>query len=218
VRTALLSVAVGLVGAVGVAASGWALQASALPPPKPAARIAADTSAWFHDYRLVVDVFHVDHRRVKGACLRGWFRRPDGPKVRASLLSLRFGPVLLLSAGRRVSRVGGRRNRRLPARLLASVGCSGKLAPRLAGVAQSGADYTAARSYAANQPAVRLKLERVRDERLTLYVSPRTYQPLVAIGDAHGREATARLYLTRVTRALLARFHFPTEAEPRPKR
>jgi hypothetical protein len=213
VRTALLSVAVGLVGAVVVAASGWALQASALPPPKPAARIAADTSTWFYDYRLVVDVFHVDHRRIKGACLRGWFPRPGGPKSRASLLSLRFGPVLLLPGGGQVSRVGGRRNRLLPARLLASVGCSGKLAPRLAGVAQSGGDFTAARSYAANQPAIRLKLERLRGERLTLYVSPRTYQPLVAIGDARGREVTARLYLTRVTRTLLARFHLLAETE-----
>ena len=217
-RTALLSVAVGLAGAVGVAASGWALQASALPPPKPAARIAADTSTWFHDYRLVIDVFHVDHRRIKGACLRGWFPRPGGQRIRASLLSLRLGSVLLLSGGRRVWRVGGPRNRVPPARLLASVGCSGKLAPRLAGVAQSGADYTAARSYAANQPAIRLKLERVRDERLTLYVSPRTYQPLVAIGEAHGREVTARLYLTPVTRTLLARFHLLTEAEFRQMR
>jgi len=150
VRTALLTVAVGPVGAVGVAASGWALQASALPPPKPAARIGADTSTWFQNYRLVVDVFHTHHRTIKGACPRGWFPGPGGPKIRASLLSLRRGAVLLLS-GRSVSLVGRRRNR--------------------------------------------------------------LHQPPVAIGDADGREVTARLYLTRVTRTLLARFHMLAEAE-----
>src|SRR5262249_56901862 len=70
VRRALLSVAVGLAGAACVTASGWALPAAALPPPTPAARVAAEASAWFHDYRLVVDVFHFHHRRMTGACLR----------------------------------------------------------------------------------------------------------------------------------------------------
>jgi len=214
VRRALLSVAIALAGAASVTASGWAIQAAALTPPKPAYRVAADTSTWFHEYRLVVDVFHLDHRRITGACLRGWFSGPGQPKVRASLLSLKGGPVLLVSGGRRVTLVAGRRSRLLPARLLASVGCTGKLAPRLAGAAQSGADFTAARSYAANQPAIELKLERLRGERLTIYVSPRTYEPLVVSGDAHGREATARLYLTRVTKRLLARFHLLAEFEP----
>jgi hypothetical protein len=213
VRRALLSVAIGLAGAASVTASGWAIQAAALTPPKPAYRVAADTSTWFHEYRLVADVFHLDHRRITGACLRGWFSRPGQPKVRASLLSLKTGPVLLVSGGRRVTLVAGRRSRPFPARLLASVGCTGKLAPRLAGVAQSGADFTAARSYAANQPAIELKLERLRGERLTIYVSPRTYEPLVVSGDAHGHDATARLYLTRVTERLLARFHLRAEFE-----
>jgi hypothetical protein len=218
VRRALLSVAIGLAGAASVTASGWALQAAALTPPKPAYRVAADTSTWFHEYRLVVDVFHLDHRRITGACLRGWFPRPGRPRIRASLLSLKTGPVFLVSGSRRVTRVAGRRRRPLSARLLASVGCTGKLAPRLAGVAQSGADFTATRSYAANQPAIELKLERLRGERLTIYVSPRTYEPLVVTGSAHGREATARLYPTRVTRRLLIRFRLLSELEPRIKR
>jgi hypothetical protein len=200
VRRALLSVAIGLAGAAGVAASGWALQAAALPPPTPAARVAADASVWLHEYRLVVDVFHVDHGRIKGACLRGWFRTPHHGKRRGSLLSLRSGP---------------RHHRRLD-RLLASAGCSGKLAPRLAAAAQSGSDIDASRAYAANQPAIELKLKRFRHERLTLYVSPRTYRPLVAIVALHGREATARLFLNRARPSLLAHFHLLRV--PRPSR
>jgi hypothetical protein len=198
VRRALLSVVIGLAGAACVTASGWAIQAGALPPPTPAARVAADASVWLHEYRLVVDVFHVDHRRFKGACLRGWFRTPHHGKKRGSLLALRS--VL--------------RHRRL-VRLLASAGCSGKLAPRLAGAAQSGSDIDASRGYAANQPAIELKLPPVRDERLTLYVSPRTYRPLVAIVAHHGLEATARLFLNRARPTLLARFHLPRDVARR---
>jgi len=62
VLRALLSVAVGLAGAAGVAASGWAIQAAALPPPTPAARVAADASTWFHEHRFIVDVFHFEAR------------------------------------------------------------------------------------------------------------------------------------------------------------
>jgi hypothetical protein len=216
VRRALVSVAVGLAGAAGVTASGWALQAGALPPPTSAARVAADASAWLHDYRLTVDVFHVDHRRIKGACLRGWFRARDGRTTRGSALSLRPEPVLIVS-GHRVAVLSGHRSKTLPVRLLAAAGCAGKLAPRLAGAAQAGSDFKAERSYAANQPAIKLKLEPFKHERLTLYVSPRTFRPLVAIVDVRNEEATARLYLNRVKPRLLARFHLLRTIERRPR-
>ena len=96
-RRALLSVVVALAGAAGVTASGWALEATALPPPKPAAFVAADASVWLLEHRLAIDVFHFEHRRFKGACLRGWFRARNGTKTQASLLSFRAGPILRLS-------------------------------------------------------------------------------------------------------------------------
>jgi hypothetical protein len=205
VRRTLLSAAVAFAGAACVTASGWALQAGALPPPRPATRVAADASAWFHDYRLVVDVFHVDHRRLMGACLRGWFPRPHRPKARASLLSLGAGPLRMpdkrhpwLAAARRGSG---------PNRLLAFVGCSGKLASVLGAAAQSGDHLSTERSFAANQPAVALEVKHGKDERLTLFVSPRTYRPLVAFADLEGRQATARLYLSRLQSGLLGQFH-----------
>lgn len=200
-------------------ASAWALQAAALPPPNPAARIAADASAWFHEYRLAVDVFHFDNRRVKGACVRGWIKRRNGGKVRASLLSFDAGPILRLSGKRHVSVVAARRRRRFPPGLLAAdAGCSRMLARTLATAAQSGGHLTTERSYAANRPAVALELQRGREERLTLYVSPRTDRPLVAFVDLDRRQITARIYLQRATRRMLARFRLFRDVAPEPQR
>lgn len=215
-RRALLSVTVGLAGAAGVTASGWALQAGALPPPTPAARVAADASAWFHDYRLVVDVFHIDHRKTKGACLRGWFGHADGRRVRASLLSLDSGRHA--SGGRRVSVILGSARRLPPSEVAAAAGCSGELAPMIAGAAQRGGHVTVSRGYAANRPAIALKLSHGDEMRLTLYVAPRTRRPLVAIVALDGHEATARLYLSRVKRQILRRFHLLRLAKPLPRR
>lgn len=205
-RRTLLSVTVALVGVAGVTASGWALQAAALPAPRPATRIAADASAWLHHYRLVADVFHVNHRRVLGACLRGWFPGAHRRKVRASLLSLGSRPLLLparhpwLAA----SRHGGQ-----PGRIMAFAGCSGELASVLAAAAQSEGHLSIERGYAANQPAIALELRHGQGERLTLYVSPRSYKPLVAFVDLERRQAAARLYLERLRPGLLNRFHLP---------
>ena len=197
-------------GAAAVVAGGWALQATALPPPEHADRVAADASAWLHDYRLVVDVFHIDHRRLEGACLRGWFPGPGRTKSRASLLSLGSGHVFRFTSGRRVSPGSRDRDGQRPGGLMALAGCSAKLSSVLASAAQSGGHaLRIERGYAANQPAIALRVGRTHHERLTLYVSPRTYLPIVAIVERGGHTATARLYLNRITPALLARWRLP---------
>lgn len=207
-----------LAGVAGVVASGWALQAAALPPPKPAARVAADASVWFHEFRLAVDVFHFDHRRIQGACVRGWQQRRNGTKIRASLLSFRSGPILRVSR-KRVSVVAARRRRRFPRGLAAAdAGCSRMLARTLAAAAQGAVHLTMERAYAANRPAIALELQRGRKAHLTLFVSPRTNRPLVAFVDLHGLEVTARIYLQRVTRAMLAEFRLLHRIEPEPRR
>ena len=219
VRRALLSVAVALAGVAGVVASGWALQAAALPPPKPAARVAADASVWFHDYRLAVDVFHFDHHRTEGACLRGWLRRRNGSKTHESLLSFEAGPILRVLGRRNVSVVVAHRQPRFPPALLAAdVGCSRMLARTLAAAAQGAAHLTTERAYAANRPAVALELRRGREGRLTLFVSPRTNRPLVAFVDFDGQKITARIYLQRVTRRVLAQFRILHRIKPEPRR
>lgn len=208
-----MSVTVALAGAAAVTLSGWALQAAVLPPPTPAARVAADASAWFHEYRFVVDVFHLDHRRTTGACLRGWFPRRHKPKARASLLSLGSGRLVRVPARKHALLAAGREGR-VPRRILAVVGCSGQIAPILAAAAQSGASHlTTERSYAANRPAIALELDGNRSAHLTVYVSPRSFRPLVAFIDAHGREATARVYLARARPNLLRRFHLLQEGK-----
>lgn len=218
-RRALLSVAVAFAGAAGVAASGWALQAAALPRPKPAARVAADASVWFHEYRLVVGIFHFHHQRLEGACVRGWERGRNGSKLRTSLVSFRAGPILRVSGKRHVSVVEARRRRRFPPGLLAAdVGCSRMLARTIAAAAQGSGRLTMERAYAANRPAIALEVQRGREERMTLFVSPATYRPLVAFVDLDGRKITARIYLPRVRRRVLAQFGLLHRIEPEPRR
>jgi len=214
VRRALLSIAVALAGAAGVTASGWAVQAGALPPPTPATRIAADASVWLHEHPLLVDVFHRDDRRTNGACLRGWFARRHRSKARGSLLVLGSRRTVLFPAQRRVW-IAAALRREDRSRILALVGCSGELAQAFATAAQRGGRLTAERSFAANQPAVALELRNGKAERLTLYVSPRSYQPLVAFVDLHGVEATARVFPARRTPAELSRFHLLPEERDR---
>lgn len=194
--------------------SAWALQAAALPPPRPAARVAADASVWLHEYRLAIDVFHFRHRRIKGACLSTWLRRPDEMRVRSSLLSFGSGPTLRVSGRRHVS-VEARRGRGpFPSGLLAAdAGCSRILSEALTAAAQNGGHLTTERSYAANRPTIALELQRSRKERLTVFVSPRTDRPLVAFVHLDRRNITARIYLQPATRRALALFGLLHEIE-----
>jgi hypothetical protein len=218
VRRALVSVVVAFAGAAGVTAAGWALQAATLPAPRPAAQVAADASVWFHEYRLGVDVFHFHHRRIEGACVSTWSRRPDGKKTRTSVLSFRSGPILRISAKRRVSVVTARRRRRFPPGLLAAdAGCSRLLSGALTSAAQNGGHITTERGYAANRPAIAVEVQLGREKRLTVFVSPRTDRPLVAFVDLDRRQITARIYLQRVTRRSLAPFGLLHAIKPRPK-
>lgn len=214
-RRAILSVSIAVLATAGVTASGWALQAAALPSPKPAALIAADASVWLHDYRLVVDVFHFDHRRTKGACLRGWFRHSHGPRVRGSMLSLESGTTVRAWARGRVTIRRAPADRVLSGRLAVAAGCTGKLEGALVAAAQGGAKLTARRAYAANRPAVALEWSRGRDRHETLYVAPRTDRPLVAILELAAGNATARLFLARARPPLLERFHLPVPRRAR---
>jgi hypothetical protein len=177
-----------------------------LPPPKPAARVAADASVWFHEHRLAVDVFHFDHRRAEAACVRGWLHSRDGTKIRGSLLSLKAGPILRVSGKRHVSVLVARRGAFPPGPLAATAGCSRTLADALAAAAQGAGHLTMERAYAVNHPAIALELQLNREERLTLFVSPETARPLVAFVDLDGQKITSRIYLQRIRPWVLAQF------------
>jgi hypothetical protein len=201
VRRALLSVGVGLAGAAALAGAGWTIQSVALPQPAHADRLAVDVEAWFHYHRFAIDIFHSQDRRSRGECLRGWYAQVHHHLARGSILALAGGPVALTTARGRVEFASGRRRLGLPAFLAARVGCTASLADELDMAAQSGLHLRVERAYAANQPVLALRLPRLSDERLSLYVSPRDYRPLVAIAAVDGRVAAARLYLARATPA-----------------
>jgi hypothetical protein len=74
------------------------------------------------------------------------------------------------------------------------------------------------RAYAANRPAIALELRRNREARMTLFVSPPTDKPLVAFVDLDGQKITARIYLQRVRRRVLAEFRLLHRIKPEPRR
>jgi hypothetical protein len=96
--------------------------------------------------------------------------------------------------------------------MLAVVGCSGELSRVIVEVAQSGGRLTTERSYAANRPAIALEMEPAKRARLTLYVSPRTYRPLVAFAYVEGQHVTARLYMARLTGRWSRSFQVPSRS------
>lgn len=206
-RGALVSVVVFLAGAGAVGAAGWSLQTATLPPPDRASRVAADVSTWLREYHYSIDIFHSHDRRLRGSCLSGWFPRSQGAMLRPGVMLALGGRTVVLDTGRKYLRfVVGRQRPDFPASLAIAAGCTTSLGNALYAATRASGDLSVERAYAANQPALALHLPPVRDERLTIYVSPRKYRPLVAIAAAEGRTATARLYLVRATLPLRKRY------------
>lgn len=201
-----------------VAGTAWSIETVGLPPPARADRVAADIARWLHSYRLAVDVFHIEGRRTTGECFRSRFRFPHGSPGTASVVSFTPGPVALVSEHHHAEILSGRREPGLPMRLAARAGCTYELLIQLANVAQAGLHVRVERAFAAGQPALALRLPRLREERLTLFVTPRTYRPLVAFVAVKRREVSARLFLTRVTPGLLARFRLGPGGRPEERR
>lgn len=196
----------GFAGVAVLASAGWAVQRVGLPRPAQADRVAADAEAWLNYHRFSIDIFHTDDHRFRGACLRGWYALPRH-RARGSLLVLTGGPVALATRMGHVEFTSGRRLPEFPAFLAVASGCTGSLANELNAATQSGLRLDVDRAFAANQPALALRLPRLHDERLVLYVSPRSYEPLVAIIALGGRIASARLYLARATPTREAKLH-----------
>lgn len=204
-RRALLSVAVALAGGGALAGAAWSVQAAGLPPPSRAGRVAADATRLLSEHRVIVDIFHLDHQRLRGICVGGWFPLPDGKKAPGSLLALQSGTQYLIAGGKVHADLGLRRRARLP-RLAFEVGCGRNITRALLPAEQGGVHLRAERAYAAGRPAIALRLHSAHDGGFSLYVAAGTYQPLVAIVHRWGETMTARLYLAHFTPALLSRF------------
>lgn len=214
-RSAIVTLVVGVLGAGAFLGGGLALQAAALPPAAQSARVAADAASWLLRYRLSWSSFHVDGRHVTGFCLHTWFPRRTGKLARGTILRLSDGLELLQNGGPIWKTAGGPvQPRHLPELELQLAGCPADLGQRVAAAAQAGGDLQMERTFVAGQPALGLRLpirhERVGKHRyilnrIELYVSAQTYKPL-AIKASLGRFSGAgEIRLATATPALLHR-------------
>jgi len=73
---------------------------------------------------------------------------------------------------------------------------------------------TMQRANLGGRPTIEIRLPQIQHERLTLYLAPKTYQPLVATARIRGHVVTARIFLPHPTRALLARFRAGSRGKP----
>lgn len=206
-RKLVLSVGVGLLGALGLMGIAWGVELVALPPPVHADLVAARAARWLNDYRAAVDVFQVGHRRIEGLCLHGSPEDRHSERSQSSFLVLASGKTLHVTQTRTEERVvdeAGRQNQ--PGLLAVNVGCTYQLLAEIGEAVRTNVAIAATPAFVARQPALALRLSRVRRERLTLYVAPSTYRPLVASALIGGRQITARLHLMPLDQRLLARF------------
>jgi hypothetical protein len=74
VRSLLVTAGVALAVGVGALAAGWSVEASALPSPPPADRLAVDNLVVLQHHPFVASRLRTDGGRVVNAsCERGWF-------------------------------------------------------------------------------------------------------------------------------------------------
>jgi hypothetical protein len=187
--------------------TAWSVQLVALPRPTHADLVAARAARWLNDYRTAVDVFRVGGRRIEGLCLHGSPTDRHGERSRSSVLVLVSGKTFHVTQTRTEERVvdeAGRQDR--PGLLAANVGCTYQLLAEIGEAVRTNVAIDATPATVARQPAIALRLSRVRRERLTLYVAPSTYRPLFASARIGGRQITARLHLMPLDQQLLAQF------------
>lgn len=204
-RRALLSVAVAVAGAGVVVATAWSVQTVGLPSPERPDRIAADATRWLAEHRVIIDVFHLDRRRLSGICLSGWFPTGHGAAAQGSLLALRSRAQYLV-ADHKVRKESGFLRRAVFPHLAAAVGCGRNIEQALLPGEQALLDLRADRAFAAGRPAIALRLHYGQHGRFTLFVAAQTYEPLVAILHTRRETVTARLFLADRSSALLGRF------------
>ena len=211
-------VALAISGAV--LGAGWVVQAGVLPRSPRASHVAADAASWLLRHRVVEASLRVDGHRESSLCLH---RRRDGTFARGALVLLGDGTRIADNGGQ-IRRVGFHGSRRgyLPL-LLELAGCPSVLGARAATAAVDGG-IAIARAFAAGRSALALKLPTQRDrlgprnrlvaDRVTLYVTPRTYRPLAVSASLGTEQGFARVRLVWATPSLMARFVAPNPRTP----
>jgi hypothetical protein len=159
-RSLLVTAGVALAVAGGALGAGWSVEASALPSPPTADRMAVDSLVVLQHHLFVASRLRIGGARmVRASCERGWFPR--------------HGTLLTLDDGSRVfyravhPRVAPEQYAELEL-----AGCPRVLSPVVAHLLQSGVDAHARRVWLGT-PAIALHISRI-----TLYVTPKHFVPL----------------------------------------
>jgi hypothetical protein len=160
VRSLLVTAGVALAIGGGALGAGWSVEASALPAPPSADRMAVDSLVVLQHHLLVAGALRIDGgRAVRTSCTRGWFPQ--------------HGTLLTLSDGAHVFyRAVHPRVTRTQKAELELAGCPRVLSPLVAHFLQSGVDARATRTWL-GRPALALHLA-----WLTLDVTPRRFVPI----------------------------------------
>ena len=159
-RSLLVTAGVALAVGVGALAAGWSVEASALPSPPSADRMAVDSLVVLQHRLFVASRLRIDGgRAVRASCARGWF-----PK-QGTLLTLAGGAHGFYRAVHPHVTTIQRAELELAA-------CPRVLSPLVAHFLQSGVRTRATRARA-GRPAIALHLS-----WLTLDVTPKHFVPV----------------------------------------
>ncbi|HKT44752.1 MAG TPA: hypothetical protein VJQ85_08115 [Gaiellaceae bacterium] len=159
-RSLLVTAVVALAVGGGALAAGWSVEASALPSPPSADRMAVDALVVLEHRRFVASTLRIDGGpALRATCVRGWF-----PK-HGTLLSVSDGASLFFRAVRP-------KETSLERAELVLAGCPRVLSPAIAELLQSGVRTHETRTWF-GRPATALRIASI-----TLYVTPKHSVPL----------------------------------------
>lgn len=159
-RSLLVTAGVALAVAGCALGAGWSVEASALPSPPSADRMAVDGLVVLQHHLFVASTLRVDGRRtVRASCERGWFPQ------HGTLLTLSDGARLFYRAAH--PRVTAAQHAELEL-----AGCPRVLSPVVARLLQGGVVARAEHVWLGT-PAIALHMSRI-----TLYVTPRHFVPI----------------------------------------
>jgi hypothetical protein len=195
---ATLAVACSLVG--GVAGVAWGVQVVSLPAPARNDRIVAATVAWFFRFRLVESDFQIDGGRlVHSACVQGQLPVTRGRELeRASVLVFGDGRAVVdAQPPLRVIGVRGGEPGTLPLVQLELGGCSRVLGPLLAALVQN-ERIRIRRTVVAGEAALAVRFGTPRT-RITIFVTPKTFEPFAVAVASHRFSGQARIRLLPLT-------------------
>jgi hypothetical protein len=190
----------------------YGVQAAGLRSASHASRVGANVAAVLLRHRLVSSDFTVDGKQHwRASCLHHWFPRANGKLGRGSLLAFADGGLVLENGGP-IRTVNTPPQNYLARLRLYLGGCSWDLGQRVAVAAQLD-QVRLSNATLAGRRVLKLKLIRLHDEaakgfvvdHVTLWVDPRTYQPVRVWAKVGRHEGSGRIRIEPATPARVGR-------------